>query len=218
MSIERRRHARIAVDQACVLKGPGGTCGGEMRDVSLVGARIVTAERPAADYESLELSVEPTEGRGGLTVKARVMYGKERDGAIVLGIQFLDMDAETHRAVHRFVEAALAGTGGGNREHPRVHHRLEVACRTPDRARAVLENVSKGGMGVALAQSVAVGDEITISVTVGRLETPLVLPGEVVRVRKDDAGRHLAGVRFGKLSPETEQLLEKLLAAIVEGG
>ena len=86
------------------------------------------------------------------------------------------------------------------------------------RARAVLQNVSKGGMGLAVSDPVSADDEITISVTVGKLKTPLVLPGKVVRVRTDDQGRHLAGVRFNELSAESTALLEKLMHALVERG
>jgi hypothetical protein len=206
---ERRRHARVAVERRCTLVGPAGIVDGTMRDFSRVGAKIATDERVAAEGERVELRCED------LVVPARVMYSRPRDGKILSGIQFVEVDAARDRALTAFLEAMLAGGGGGQRAHPRVQLRARVVCSSPRRATGVLQDVSRGGIRVLLDQPAQVGDEITVEVVIGKLDRPLVLAGSVVRVESDDESeRHVAGVRLGELTPADASLLAKLLAAL----
>ena len=217
MGIERRRHARIAVDQSCTLQGSAGTVEATLRDISMVGAKVVSARPAAAELERVELSVEPAAGHGGVRVEARIMYQRERDGVTSSGIQFMGMDAEVHRRVTELVEAMLFGEGGGQREHPRISHRVEVVCATKGRARAVLQDISRGGVRLTLGadQSVVDGQAITVTVSVGKLDKTLELRGHVVRVVTDAAGVRHAGVRLGPLDDGTEKLLYQLLKILV---
>jgi len=211
MSEERRRRARIAVEIPCTLVGPSASAGGHIRDVSAVGAKVITAHRVANDDDPVELRSER------LTVKGRVMYARERDGKILSGIQFLDLDAERYRNVVAFIEGALEGDGGGKRAHPRVQHRIEVVCRTSKRAKGMLHDISRGGMRILVEDTVAVGDELTAEITIGKLPEPLLLTGKVVRVKSDEAGeKHLAGVKLGDIPQESQGLLDRLLDALLK--
>lgn len=211
MSEERRRRARIAVEISCTLLGPAASSGGHIHDLSGVGAKVVTAVRIANDDDPVELRAE------GLSVAGRVMYARERDGKIVSGIQFLDLDAERYGKVVAFLETALEGDGGGKRAHPRVQHRIQVMCRTSKRAKGMLHDISRGGMRVLVEDSVAVGDELTAEVTIGKLPEPLLLTGKVVRVKSDEEGeKHLAGVKLENIPPASQALLDRLLDALLK--
>lgn len=189
-----------------------------MQDISAVGAKVVSPTLVADDYEELELSVESDGAREGIRVIARVMYHRSRAEGIVAGIQFIDMDAKTHRALTSFLAAVLAGEGGGAREHPRVSRRIDVVCLTKTRARAMLEDISRGGIRVMLEDAAAeAGDLIEVIVTIGKLDRPLSLRGEIVRTKLDEEGRCHAGVRIGVLPPETEALVAELLKVLVTG-
>lgn len=218
MSAERRSHARIAVEIPCTLSAASGECDALMRDISAVGAKLVSATRIADDYEGLELRVEPAGAHAGLLVKARVMYQRERDEGIVTGVQFLDLDADAHRALTSFLAAALGGEGGGLRKHPRVSRRIEIVCSTKKRAKAVLEDISRGGVALVLpADEAALGDPIEVSVMIGKLDRPLELRGEVVRTALDAEGNCHCGVRLHELTPGSAKLLDKLLGILVGG-
>ena len=143
------------------------------------------------------------------------MYFRERDGAVIHGVQFLELDADKHRALGAFIEAVLRGGGGGDREHPRVQRRVEVVCKTKTRARAVLQDISKGGLRVAIDDlEVSQGDEIEIAVSIGKLPKPLALHGRVVRTSDVD-GLRFAGVRLDALDAADAALLDQLLTALV---
>jgi c-di-GMP-binding flagellar brake protein YcgR len=211
MSEERRRKARVSVQLPCTLKGPETSAKGEVLDISTIGAKIVTPEKAAGDDEDVTLVLD------GIDVDARVMYARERDGKMVSGVQFMAMDAEAYRAIEAFVEGVLEGDGGGNREHPRVQHRVQVLCKTPKRAKGMLQDISRGGMRVLVEDTVKVGDSLTAEITVGKLKEPLVLTGEVVRVKSDDKGeKHLAGVKLSDVPPDSQRLLDKLLATLLK--
>ncbi|MBW2464753.1 MAG: PilZ domain-containing protein [Deltaproteobacteria bacterium] len=211
MSEERRRRARIAVEIPCTLVGPSATGGGHIYDFSSIGAKVITGHRVASDDDPVELRAD------GLTVNGRVMYARERDGKIVSGIQFLDLDAERYRAVVTFIEGALEGDGGGKRADPRVQHRVEVVCETSKRAKAMLHDISRGGMRVFIEDTVTVGDELTAEITIGTLSEPLLLTGSVVRVKSVDAGnKQLVGVKLGEVPEESQGLLDRLLAHLLE--
>jgi c-di-GMP-binding flagellar brake protein YcgR len=127
------------------------------------------------------------------------------------------MDAEEFRAIEAFVESALGGDGGGKRAHPRVQHRIEVICKTSKRAKGMLHDISRGGMRVLVEDAVAVGDSLTAEILFGKLEKPLVLTGQVVRVKTDETGqKQLAGVKLGDVPEESQQLLDKLLKMLLQ--
>ena len=211
MSEERRRRARVAVQLPCTLTGPDKSVAGELLDISTIGAKIVTRDRAAKDDEDVKLEAE------GLEVAGRIMYARERNGSIVSGVQFMALDADLYRAIEAFVDAALEGSGGGKREHPRVQHRVQVVCRTSKRAKGMLLDISKGGMRVLVEDTVAVGDSLTAEITVGKFPEPLVLTGEVVRVKSDEKGeKHMAGVKLGEIPDESKALLDKLLARLLK--
>ncbi len=211
MSEERRRRARVSIQLPCTLKGPETSAQGDILDISTIGAKVVTPEKAAVDDDDVTLSTD------GLEVTGRVMYARERDGKWVNGVQFLAMDAEEYGQIESFVEGVLEGDGGGKREHPRVQHRVQVMCKTPKRAKGMLQDISRGGMRVLVEDTVKVGDSLTAEIMVGKLKDPLVLSGEVVRVKTDDAGeKHLAGVKLGDVPPDSQRLLDKLLATLLK--
>lgn len=216
MGEERRRAARIAVQIPCRARGERAEVEAVLRDVSAVGARLVVPEPVADDLGAVALEVPAGDAHEGLSVRGRVMYHRDRPEGVVLGVQFLDLDADGHRALMRFLEAVLEGEGGGDREHPRVAHRVEVTCRTKDRAKAVLEDVSKGGLRLRVPEALPPGEPIEVSLTVGKLDRPLSLSGEVVRSETVD-GEVYAAVKLDELAGADAAMLEKLLKLVVGG-
>jgi len=218
MSDERRAHARISVEHACVLLGPEETCAGLVRDVSPVGAQVV-AERPVAPEDGdLLFRIEAQEGRQELDVRARVIYARQRLGELVMGLQFVDMDAATHRAVHAYVDAVVAGSGGRQREHPRVQVQVGVVCQTKSEIQAVMRDLSQGGLSVELDEQVETGEPITVTITLGSLPKPLQLSGEVVHVRTLPTGRQHVGVRFSQLVGDAKATLRSLVTSLATEG
>jgi c-di-GMP-binding flagellar brake protein YcgR len=211
MSEERRRRARVAIQLSCTLRGPDASASGEILDLSTIGARVKTSEHAAKDDDDVVLAAE------GFEVSGRVMYARARAGEVVSGVQFLAMDADEFRAIEAFVESALGGDGGGKRAHPRVQHRIEVVCKTSKRAKGMLHDISRGGMRVLVEDAVAVGDSLTAEIRIGKLDKPLVLTGEVVRVKTDESGqKHLAGVKLAEVPAESQKLLDKLLKMLLQ--
>ena len=213
--VERRSSPRLAVEIPSPVELDGETHAGVLRDVSAVGARVETTDRLAENARAhLVLRVAEASDVPELTVSGRVMYSRERDGRIHTGIQFIELDAERHRAVHAFLTAIVDRDGGGDRAHPRVHHRHELVAQSKTEVRAYLNDISAGGLSITMEEPVTVGDEITTSFKVGSLRA-LVLPGEVVRVEQNDDGSHRIGIELGELDDETNALLKKLIKALL---
>jgi hypothetical protein len=210
---ERRSSPRLAVELPATVEVEGAARDAIVRDVSAVGAQLETSvELGEARKAEVVLRIPETAQLPGLEVVGRVMYSRLRYGRVRSGIQFTELDAAGHRAVHALLQAVLGLPGGGDRSHPRLHHRHTLVCRSKEEVRAHLNDISRGGLSVISEGTLTVGDLITTSLVVGSLR-PLELPGRVVRV----SGSKI-GIELSTLSPETDALLQKLMTALLTPG
>ena len=110
------------------------------------------------------------------------------------------------------------------RQHPRF--RVEVAAELTlghHIVAAATQNISEGGVGLALERPLEDGAvfDLTLFLTQDGIEDPDEEPFEakatVAWTAPSDEGNHLAGVRFGQLSPAQRQQLDRFLRALAGG-
>ena len=107
------------------------------------------------------------------------------------------------------------------RQHPRF--RVEVAAELTlghHTVAAATQNVSEGGVGLSLSRPLEDGAvfQLTLFLTQDGIEDPDEEPFEaqatVAWTAPSDDGNHMAGVRFGPLTPAQRQQLQRFLAAL----
>lgn len=96
--------------------------------------------------------------------------------------------------------------------------RLRVEFRTPEELRhAYICELARGGVFVNTPFAPAIGTELVLSICIRTIQQTLELPG-VVATNNVSAGFSTEflgmGVHFGKLEPETRQVLDDLLAGV----
>jgi uncharacterized protein (TIGR02266 family) len=144
-----------------------------------------------------------------------LVHTSEGETVVRVGLKFVELSKDEQASVESILGSAATGPGGGARKHARVSRRLEVSCQSAEETRAVMCDLSQGGIGMVTAEPLTVGEEVTVTVQLSGFPKPLKLRGEVVHVRPDEPGQHHAGVRFGDLAPDRKGVLRDLIQFLV---
>lgn len=212
-SVENRVHVRIAALLPCKLISSTGEHATVMLDLSRGGARIETPKQVAELGELITLIIRTPMMKTPVEVTAEVVRRDVREHGDSLGLRFAKVDPEMAKTLMKYIESIDNTAGGEARRHPRVMRRLEVALTTIAEFRAVMRDVSKGGMGLTCDVPVVLDEAVKVDVRVPN-HPHLVLPGKVVHVRSGAPGTYRVGVKFDELLPETRALLDAFLSAM----
>jgi uncharacterized protein (TIGR02266 family) len=100
--------------------------------------------------------------------------------------------------------------GMNKRRHPRKPFLKAVEFATEDRGyQEFIQDISPGGLFIETRSSIAVGEEITLVLSLPDQERPIRIIGEVVRVTEQGIG-----VKFKPSSPVVEEMIETLIERI----
>ena len=134
------------------------------------------------------------------------------------GLRFVIVEPVQQEQLRAFVTSALEREGRGKRKHPRVSRRVDVVCRTADQFRAVMENISRGGLAIRCHTALVVDEVVIIDVSAqSAVGETLELSAQVMHVRTLDAGEFHVGLKFQPLPKEKMAALDALLARMVAG-
>jgi c-di-GMP-binding flagellar brake protein YcgR len=212
---ERRLHSRIHVSTPIEVAGAEGIVEAELRDLSHGGARFTSQRRIGREGDQIELFL-PGPGGEEIGISAAIVRLFERGEQREVAVRFVMVEPSKERALHDLIETLLEGDGGGKRRHPRVARRLNVECKTTAQLVSVLEDISRGGAGIAVDAPLQLDEPILVIIPDSHGEDLLTLPGRVMNNRKvnDDPPRFVVGVAFDALSPERRRLLDMLLRGL----
>ena len=214
---DRRIHARIETDLPCNVTAGGEYFQGRIRDLSHGGAQILGPVGVADLKDSLEIEIELPGDPEPIAVLGEVCRVQPEGGQARYGVRFAVIEPRQRDQIIEFIDSLLAGRGIGVRQHPRVHRRVEVVCRTQAQTRAVMSNISQGGLALTCSVPLVLDEEITVEVRVERLPAPFELRGRVAHVRTIPAAdgsnvdSYQAGVKFEALAPERQAALGELI-------
>lgn len=212
---ERRIHARIKLAHSCVLVTEEGRAQATLRQLSRSGAQLLLADRHAQEGDPVELEIEPQGEGGPVELPALVVHLEDAREGLYMGVEFGALDDPQLQALDDVMGSVLQGSGGGAREHVRVARRIEVACGSAEETRAVMCDLSQGGLGLESVEPVRVGETLTVRVQLGGFPHPLQLQGTVVHVTQTEDGHYRAGLRFEELAPERRGVLRDLMQFMV---
>ncbi len=217
---ERRIHTRIETDLACVVRNEDGAFEARLRDLSRGGASIVGPPAVGQVGAAVELEMELPGFPESVGVLTEIIRVSPAPPLVRFGLRFVLVEPRQRDHLGHFLEALIERKGAGGRVHPRVYPHLEVVCTTAAQTRAMMDNVSRGGLALECDMPLVLDEQVTIGVHLGDDAAHLELRGHVVHVRSlGGPGEHRfhAGIRFSPLSGSEEAALRDLMAALLAG-
>jgi c-di-GMP-binding flagellar brake protein YcgR len=220
VSSDQRVHARIHVQTKIDVVGTDQKrVEAELRDLSKGGARFEIAASLGAVGERIQLYLPSLTGTD-ITVSAEIIRRSDAgEGKQVYAVRFDDVEEEKREQLLELIEVLLTTSGGGRRAHPRVARRIEVRFGQLDDLRAILEDISAGGLLMTVNEPLSLYEELDITVPdLGGGEL-IILHARVVNQRAEDrpSGHvYRVGLEFTSLRPETHRVITALLQSVLE--
>ncbi len=184
-SDDQRVHARIHISTSIEVASASGTREAQLRDLSKGGARFVTAAPVGPVGDTVELFL-PSLGGDDIAVVAEIIRADDGPEGHTVAVRFETVAPEMRQPLHDLIEVLLTATGGGARAAPRVARRMDIRYGQLGELRAILEDMSRGGLAMTVAQP---------------------LDGEMV---------YRVGLEFAELRTETRRCLDELLKTVLE--
>ena len=217
---ERRIHTRIETDLPCVVRNEDGAFEARLRDLSRGGASIVGPPAIGQLGAAVELEMELPGFPEAVGVLTEIIRATPAPPLMRFGLRFVLVEPRQRDQLGHFLDALLERQGADGRAHPRVYPHFEVVCTTAAQTRAMMDNVSRGGLALVCDTPLVVDEPVTVGVHLGDEAAHLELRGHVVHVRSiGGPGKHRfhAGIRFAPLSGSEEAALRDLMAALLAG-
>jgi len=216
---EQRVHARIHVSTKIEVATPQGIVEAELRDLSKGGARFHVAQPVGAVGETVELFLPSLSGVEIVVMSEIIRAQANKDGGHSVAVRFDVVEPAMREQLLELIDVLLSTTGGGRRAHARVARRIEIHFGQLDDLRAILEDISSGGLLMTVAEPLVLYEEVDVTVPDMGGGELLILHARVVNQRpitKDGTQAFRVGLEFGSMRPEAQRLLGELLRSVAE--
>lgn len=209
---ERRAHTRVAVSAPAMLLGPRGAGAAELKDLSAGGARFTGAGAIALPGDEIKIWL-PMSEPGDPELLGEVVRADPVGGMVSLAVRFTSARADV--LVGKLMASLLVRSAPDERrEHARVARRVQARYGTLGQLRAILDNISRGGLSMVTAEPVAIGETITVWLPDSKGDEVLALEGVVVHatlVELGDPPTHRLGIQFAELPGSRLERLKELI-------
>ncbi|HXU73782.1 MAG TPA: PilZ domain-containing protein [Polyangia bacterium] len=215
---ENRVHARIHVSTTITVASPEGNVDATLRDLSKGGARFVTPKPIGRVGETIELFLPSLSGEE-ITVMAEIIRSTEATDGCTVAVRFDAVDPAMRQPLNDLIEVLLTATGGGQRASPRVSRRMDIRFGHLGELRAILEDISRGGLAMTVADALVLYEELEVTVPDTAGDQLLILRARVVHqraVEHEGEAVYRVGLEFANLRIETRRCLNDLLKTVLE--
>jgi c-di-GMP-binding flagellar brake protein YcgR len=216
---EQRVHARIHVSTKIEVATPNGIVEAELRDLSKGGARFHVAQPVGDPGETIELFLPSLSGVEIVVMSEIIRHQPANEGGHTVAVRFDVVEPAMREQLLELIDVLLSTTGGGRRAHARVARRIEIHFGQLDDLRAILEDISSGGLLMTVTEPLVLYEEVDVTVPDMGGGELLILHARVVNQRaitKDGAQGYRVGLEFGSMRPEAQRLLGELLRSVAE--
>jgi c-di-GMP-binding flagellar brake protein YcgR len=217
-SEDQRVHARIHVSTTIEIAVAEGTVEAQLRDLSKGGARFVTPQPVGRVGDTIEVFLPSLSG-DAIQVMAEIIRAQEGADGHTLAVRFDAVDPAMRQPLNDLIEVLLTATGGGQRSAPRVARRMDIRYGQLGELRAILEDISRGGLSMTAAQPLVLYEDLEVTVPDTCGDQLLIVRARVVHQRAmevDGETVYRVGLEFGDLRTETRRCLEELLKTVLE--
>lgn len=214
---ERRTQVRLAVPLNARIVTGTQEVEYSVRDVSMSGIYLFAAAAPAPVGSNVTLKLALTAGIKAITVTAEVLRisGDAKGAVSGVALEFLPVEQAQKAQLLDLLDRAMSGRGTASRAFPRVYPLIEIDCRDVDDFRAVLRDISEGGVGLLVDRKLELNQELELNLQ-RPPAPPLKVKGWPVSVEAvaEHPGWFRAGIRFSRLAPDVRLELQKLLKGL----
>jgi c-di-GMP-binding flagellar brake protein YcgR len=215
---ENRVHARIHVSTLITVAAIDGNVEAQLRDLSKGGARFVAAKPVGPVGSTIELFLPSLTGED-ITVMAEVIRSTEGADGHTVAVRFDAVDPAMRQPLNDLIEVLLTATGGGQRSAPRVARRMDIRYGQLGELRAILEDISRGGLAMTVADPLVLYEDLEVTVPDTAGDQLLILRARVVHQRAvevDGEQVYRVGLEFGQMRTEARRCLNDLLKTVLE--
>jgi len=221
---ERRVHAQVSTCIVVKYANDLGTFDEYMtRDLSMGGVFIQT-DNPQAIGARLEIILCLPDGSLEVAVLGEVVrHNPLTSGLRGMGIRFVLIEPALQHELEQFIRSLLDFKGEGQRAHPRIKARLRVQVKIRGELnRALLEDISKGGLFVHLDGDIEVMDHLEVLLVHPHTGKEIAVIGQVMHKRdlrdpRTQAIRKGIGLQFFEMSDEKRQEIADFLQSLASG-
>jgi c-di-GMP-binding flagellar brake protein YcgR len=217
-SPDTRVHARIHISTSIQVASSAGTVDAHLRDLSKGGARFVASKAVGRVGETVELFL-PSLGGSDIAVMAEIIRSEEGSEGHTVAARFEGVAPEMRQPLNDLIEVLLTATGGGARAAPRVARRMDIRYGQLGELRAILEDMSRGGLAMTVAQPLVLYEDLEVTVPDTSGDQLLIVRARVVHQRAlevDGETVYRVGLEFAELRTETRRCLDELLKTVLE--
>jgi len=215
---DSRVHARIHVATTIEVASPEGNIEAQLRDLSKGGARFVVPRSIGRVGETIELFL-PSLGGDEITVMAEIIRSQEGADGHTVAVRFDAVDPSMRQPLNDLIEVLLTATGGGQRASPRVAKRMDIRFGQLGELRAILDDISQGGLAMTVAEPLVLYEDLEVTVPDTGGDQLLILRARVVHQRAIEAEGQMVyrvGLEFAPMRTETRRCLNDLLKTVLE--
>ena len=219
---EQRVHARIQVSTSIEVRRVDG---GERRpatlkDLSKGGARFTVAGTIGQGGDQLELYLPSLSGPD-ISVTAEIIRAIPGPDGDTIACRFDEVAAEMRQPLLELIEVLLSTSGGPPRRHARVARRMDIGFTDLAELRAILIDISAGGLTMTVSAPLVLYEELDVTVPDTNGDQLLILHARVnaQRVVQAEAGGetlYRVELEMAALRSETRRCLDSLLEAVDE--
>jgi c-di-GMP-binding flagellar brake protein YcgR len=217
-SDDQRVHARIHISTSIEVASASGTREAQLRDLSKGGARFVSATPVGRVGDTVELFL-PSLGGDDIVVVAEIIRADDGTEGHTVAVRFETVAPDMRQPLHDLIEVLLTATGGGARSAPRVARRMDIRYGQLGELRAILEDMSRGGLAMTVAQPLVLYEDLEVTVPDTSGDQLLIVRARVVHQRAlevDGETVYRVGLEFAELRTETRRCLDELLKTVLE--
>jgi c-di-GMP-binding flagellar brake protein YcgR len=218
---EKRVHARAQIEGEVRVSGPGGVETGKLVDISKGGAGVLLPAAVGTVGETVEIFIEFHESLE-IAVMAEIQRVKREEQGFFVGVRFNLVEPAMQKRLVGLIEHLLVkenSEADGKRQHTRVAHRLPVTYGKLADLKAMIQNISMGGLAMTVDEPLVLYEQIEVTIPEPSGRDLLLLNGEVMNqhpIEQDGKTRYRIGIKFKDLSPIAKECLKTFLAKVTD--
>lgn len=183
-------------------------------NLSWGGALFHCDELPGNTGDVIEVEL-PYHVKKPIRIESEILrVSTENNGRHTVAVRFSSISPDAEYHLEKVLEMLLTGAGGGRREHPRLAQRLEIYFDDPADIRAILEDISRGGLAVTVPYSFSPGQSVQLTVFGGAGIGEVRLRARVVNQAAIEEGKlelFRIGLKFEHPTAALQELVSRLL-------
>jgi hypothetical protein len=209
------------VDTRVEVSGGENLCEAKLQDLSRAGARVLAPVALGAPGETIELFLPSPGGGEEIGVMGEIVTAQETPQGHMISLRFVLVQPGQDGRLAELIRLLRPSEAEVPRQTPRAMRRLPLAPpgTSPAQLRALLGDVSRGSVVMAVSDQLALNDEVLLVVSDAGGEDLLQLPSRVTSIRsitkvKDDDRGFRVALELTPPGPEQQELISRLLSEL----